>query len=188
MSKKQQDNICYDIRALSDDLENVIKERRKPLARFKRFLKKIFKVVDAIKLSWKDEDWSWYCILQLLENKLIKTKECIRENSLACEEHILMVEEQIDEALVYLRNYMNADDVFNEVADPWEIYDIGLEFEPLEDGNSKGIWVYGEKRKPLTKKIEKEIRKHREAKNKFEEENFEKFWNCIKKNIRWWSD
>ncbi len=66
-----------------------------------RLLSKVKRIIEYIPILWEDEDWEWIFILDLLQYKLKRTRECLVEDSLnkdigEREKQILYAESLID--------------------------------------------------------------------------------------------
>ena len=131
----------------------------------------ILRLIRWIPVLYKQEEWDFGYIYPILELKIKELRKAISEDTWHTEDCIKEELEQIDEVLSCLDKYINWTD-YIEIPETPKNHD---EFPKTEDG----LYAWN----PT-----KEQHKAYQKANKFEEENFNKFWNKLKEYHRnWWT-
>lgn len=131
----------------------------------------ITRVVRWIPVLWKQEEWDFAYIYDILEFKIKELRKSISKDTWHTKECVQEELEQIDEVLGYLDKFQNWTD-YIEIPDPPEGFQRTT---PTEDGLHRMNWFEGEK-------------EAYDKANKFEEENYNLFWDKLKEYIgNWWT-
>lgn len=149
-----------------------------------KILLKIKKIIDYIPILWKDEDWDYYHLLELIKYKISRMKKCIKNNDLIVDEAIDNISNSIDNTIKCINEYNNSDELFyKEYGDIYEI--LNLEHRCIGE---EFATVYKDTEIKISKrhkaKIKNNILKHLE----YERELWNKIWDSIKDNGRSWWD
>jgi hypothetical protein len=151
---------------------------------FKTFFTSIGRLFVWFPVIWKDRDWDYYSLYEVLKKKLELMSKFEKKESL--NEKVEKITKQIDEA-IYLINRLE-DDYFEEALKPfYEVYpNFELEMEFLDDENNPQ-W------KTLNFKYDNDEQRELYRKNlmnelKFREKDRKKLFKLISDNIdSWWS-
>lgn len=153
------------------------------LYRIKRFLRKIGKIIGWLPILWKDEDWDYEYILDILRHKVDTMGVYIRDSGIALNDINTYYETR--DFIQAIDNYINSNDLFENIYREYyqnlpERMTFKIEnnrFVSLIDGiPDEEHELCGLKKDYYTHMIE------------FEQECWDTIWNIIKKNgLKWWN-
>lgn len=137
------------------------------ICRVGRFIKRVFRWIPIL---WKQEEWDFAYIYDLIEFKIKELRKSITEDTIHTDECIKEEIEQIDEVLGYLDKFQNWTK-YIEIPEPPKDFQ---RFTPSDDGCS------------VLNFTEEEHEAYRKA-DEFETENFNLFWDKLKEyHTNWW--
>ena len=106
--------------------------------KMKIFFGKIIKIFQYLPLLWKDEDWDFQYLLDLIEFKLKRIKKCIRQNNIIVEHEINEIEQGINKTLDAINKY-NDDITFFPMLDPEELFNVEMFWKRNDDRNTSSM-------------------------------------------------
>lgn len=132
------------------------------LYRIKRFLRKIGKIIGWLPILWKDEDWDYEYILDILRHKVDTMGVYIRDSGIALNDINTYYETR--DFIQAIDNYINSNDLFENI--------YGEYYQNLPE-------------RMTFKSFKKDYYAHM---IEFEQECWETIWDIIKKNgLKWWN-
>lgn len=138
------------------------------ICRIIRFIKRIIRWIPVL---WKQEEWDFAYLYDIIEFKIKELRKVISKDTWHTEDCVKEELEQIDEVLGYLDRYRNWPN-YIEIPEPLEGFQ---RFTPCENGCS-------------TMNFTDEEHEAYDKAHKFEEENFNLFWDKLKEyHGNWWT-
>ena len=130
------------------------------IRKFGRFILRLFKWIPIL---WKQEDWDYEYLYDLIEIKLKELRECFQKDDLHVDSDKFA--KQISICLAYMDRFRNWD---NYIKTPDNLKSIGIEEIHTNIGEYR---------------IKEYVRKN----VAFEKDNYDMFWKCfIKWHRNWW--
>ena len=147
----------------------------------KKFFKKIHKICEYMPVLWKDEDWDFDYLLELIEFKAKRMSKCIKEDNIIVEDSVREIEEQVAELCEHLANYRNINRI---VQAPFEV-----EHLPVENENGTTSFIAQRKdTKTWTEEDEKAWHAYIKETIGKEQEEWHNFWQTLDKYAQGWWD
>ena len=152
--------------------------------KIKRFFRKLLKVFSVLPVIWKDEDWDFEYLLDLLKWKLSNMKRGFERYGIA--EDSLKSAEEIKEVLHLIDVYLDPEEAFKEKYRRLSFSPTHVSV-PVENGCSRLMDIDSSTGKPLTTEQEEELLSNIRNSYEFQQETWNKIWDLIKENgQRWW--
>ena len=154
----------------------------------KKIVLKIKKIIEYIPVLWKDEDWDYAYLLELIKYKASMMKKAIIANDYVVKESIDEICNSIDITIKSIDDYFNSDDLFEEeFGDIYKELNLERKWKKLENGNSKLITVYKGTDNEIKPRHEAKISKYYDKMILFEQDKWNDIWDNLKKySNRWW--
>ena len=140
----------------------------------KHFFTQVVRVIQYIPVIWKDEDWDYKYVLDLLDFKLARMEKEFTKIGYDEAKQIKRVRE-------YIRNYEDPDTYYPEV----EPEPFAVDFKTV---NNTFVTVKAETGEELTEKETEIRRKYLENLYSWQQEQWCKMWDLIKDRLSYWWD
>ena len=144
--------------------------------RLRHFFFQVVRVFQYIPVIWKDEDWDYEYLLELMDYKLGRMEK--RVGKFGTPEEV----EQIRETRKFINNYINYEEGYARDVEP----------EPFEldfDISTNGMVAINKAtNKPLTEEEDKIHTEYIKNQYKYQEEQWGKIWDNLKKYLQGWWD
>lgn len=152
-----------------------------------RFCKKIKKIIEWLPVLWRDEDWDFEYMLDMLEYKLKRISNEIHKNNIIAKEAQREVFIGINQTLDHIKNYRNDTEAFKEIHGDFYI-PIDYKHEKLPDGCYRMITINENTRLPLTEEEDEAYGKWLKESYIFQQREWDLIWDTIKKRGQGWWD
>ena len=148
----------------------------------KRIFKKIWKVLKSLPVIWRDEEWDFYFLLEIIRWKLSSMATYFENSSIAVGDKE-RAKEMRDMAQA-IKMYLNPDEFFRSDL-PFEVEHVAV---PRGDGSIL-VTINKETKKPLTMEEENIYTDNIKKRYRFESEDcWNKIWDLIKEYGQgWWN-
>lgn len=153
----------------------------------KRPISKIIKIFNYIPILWKDEDWDYSYLLDLVDYKLKRMCYCLANNDIVENNELAKMLLTIKETRTFIYNHLNADDVYEKYVER-PPYNAKYSTKELDNGHFTIIILNGDTNQELTEEEEKNYNQWLNRKYNFENEQWEMIWKNISKHGRSWWD
>lgn len=155
--------------------------------RIKRFFNKVIKIITFIPILWRDEDWDYNYMLQLLQAKLIFMRRYFMNSNVITEETTKKILSGIDKTLESIKKYTENDSFGNyEVKPP---FNLVHEMKKCENGlGSRMISVNKDTGKEFTEEDERIFKEYLLKTIDEENTNWNTIFNTIRDEARGWWD
>lgn len=155
--------------------------------RIKHFFSKIVKIFVYISVLWKDEDWDYTYLLELLAAKLIFMKRYFMHSSILTEESNKEIINGINKTLENIDNFLNFD-VKGDTSSIKPPFETVHEARYVDNGNCEFVTLNKETGKELTENEQKEYSRYLVKLENKEHEYWEAIFDTIKNEGRKWWD
>ena len=141
-----------------------------PFRAVRNFFKRVYRIIQYIPVIYKNEDWDYDYLVNLVEYKLTRIRDCIYNNSIVAPSEARDTCIQINQALDHIKQYRNA-----TVCAPEDLPPYTFNF------NEDGTITFSEdeifeKRQEFFNKV-----------NELEDKEWNLIWDTIKEYGRnWW--
>jgi hypothetical protein len=161
--------------------------------KIKRLFNKIIKIFQYIPLLWKDEDWDYSYLLELIKFKLKRIKKQLRKENLIIEEELSEIERKIQRTLDAIEKYQGVHDYF-PMEHPFSKYKVTKKrVESSVHPKYGQLYSYvdifedtGEE-VPENHEYHKYCTRYYSRLIKYEEASWNRIWNTIRDNgQKWW--
>lgn len=154
--------------------------------RIKRFFGKIKKIFEYMPLLWRDEDWDYGYLLDLIKFKLIRMRDTISKNAIISNENIREISIGINQTIYHIDNYQNPDDSYEEIYGKFD-FNIEHRGRKLDNGYYAMDTYNADKGEILTSDEEEKYSKFLRNKMEFEQDEWQLIFDTIKKEgQKWW--
>ena len=162
-------------------------QRELSVYRIKRFFNKIIKIVTFIPILWRDEDWDYNYMLQLLQAKLIFMRRYFMNSNIVTKETTKKILSGIDKTLESIKKFTENDSFgVYEVKSPFE---ITHEFRKCENGPaSEFISINKDENREFTEEDEELFKEYLLKITDEENTNWNAIFNTIRDEARGWWD
>ena len=140
----------------------------------RQFFRRIAKIFIYLPIIWKDEDWDYEYVLDLIDFKIARMGKRLAK--------LGYVEEakQIEETREYIKDYIDTDDRYLKV----EPEPFPIDFDVR---NNTFVTLRAETREVLTDEEEEEHRQYITRMYAWQQQQWDKIWDSLKANLsRWW--
>ena len=150
------------------------------------FVRKILKICAYIPVLWKDEDWDYSYLLDLIKFKLNRMRDRIHKDNIIVPSECRDICIGINQTIDHINNYLDGMDAFERIngALPFK---TGFRTEKLANGGYSMITWNEDANRRLNDEEEELYTQHIKNSWAFEQKEWELIFDTIKKEgQKWW--
>lgn len=152
----------------------------------KKFFRKILRVIQFIPLAWRDEDWDYDFLIELIKFKCEKMRTYFRKTRIISEADAKEIIIGLNRTLWHIDCYRNPEKAYKEEYGEFNLK-VGHRTIPLENGLSQMISTNSETGKDLTQEEDKTFADYCSKVYKLEDEHFKGIFKTIAdEGQKWW--
>lgn len=154
--------------------------------KIKKLVRKLIKVIAFIPIIWKDEDWDFSYLLQLMLTKLAFMKLYFEQSNIIADSESKKVINGIKKTLGHMEDFYNCESGVYKVKPPFEVTHKSIP-SPDHEGLTQFVTLRKDTGKELTNQEEKQYTEYLRSTLKEEEDCWNAIWDTIKAEGRnWW--
>lgn len=154
--------------------------------RVKRFINKILKICAYLPVLWRDEDWDYSYLLDLMKFKLNRIKNTIHKDNIITSNDIRDICIGINQTIDHIQNYQDGLDAFEKIYGDIP-FKRSFKTEKLADGFYSMITWNDDENRPLTEKEDEIYNQWIKDAYDFEQKEWALIFDTIKKEgQKWW--
>lgn len=157
--------------------------------KIKRFFNKIIRLLQYAPIIWNNEDWDFSYMLDLIEFKLKRMRNCLDEYYTDGTGKRIEVRKQIDKTLNAINKYNNEFDLFPMI-DPEEIFNVEMFWKKNQDRNTSSMCYRFKDGKEVPENHEFYSYQSRYIKRQYKWQNaaWRRIFDTIKTHGQYWWD
>lgn len=154
--------------------------------RVTRFINKILKICAYLPVLWRDEDWDFSYLLDLIKFKLNRMRDTIYKDNIIASNEIRDICIGINQTIDHIQNYQDDFDAFRKIHGDVP-FKHNFKTQKLENGHYAMITWRTDEDRPLTDEEEEIYSQWIKDAYAFEQKEWELIFDTIKKEgQKWW--